>query len=105
VTRDPDATPRLPRGKWFGNLRAVEIIRIGMVATVLVVVIVLGRPCADGIARFVDSYAPPIDAGPAAPTMHYERLTEEQIKKRFPGGDEIDQAKAPPDAAPPAAHP
>jgi hypothetical protein len=63
VTRDPDATPRLPRGKWFGNLRAIEIIRIGMVATVLVVVIVLGRPCADGIARFVDSYAPPIDAG------------------------------------------
>ena len=44
MTRDPDATPRLPRGKWFGNLRAVEIIRIGMVATVLVVVIVLGRP-------------------------------------------------------------
>ena len=100
MTRDPDATPRLPRGKWFGHLRAIEIIRIGMVATVLVVVIVLGRPCADGIARFVDSYARPIDAGPAAPTMHYERLTEEQIKKRFPGGDEIDEAKAPPDAAP-----
>jgi hypothetical protein len=82
--------PKLPRGKWFGNVRAIEIIRIGMVATVLVVVIVLGRPCADGVARFVESYAPPPDAGPPAPAMRYERLTEEEIKKRFPGGAELD---------------
>lgn len=99
-----DSTPKLPRGKWFGNVRAIEIIRIGMVATVLVVVIVLGRPCADGIARFVDSYAPPIDAGPPAPSMQYERLTEEEIKRRFPGGDELD-AEKPPAPAPPTAPP
>jgi hypothetical protein len=99
-----DDTPKLPRGKWFGNVRAIEIIRIGMVATVLVVVIVLGRPCADGVARFVESYAPPPDAGPPAPTMKYERLTEEEIKKRFPGGSEIDSQKAKPDA-PAAARP
>lgn len=95
-----DGTPRLPRGKWFGNLRAIEIIRVGMVATVLVVVIVLGRPCADGIARFVDSYAPPVDAGPRAPAMRYERLTEEEIKKRFPGGDQLDLEQKAPAAAP-----
>lgn len=91
--RDGDV-PKLPRGRWFGTIRTVEIIRIGMVATVLVVVVVLGRPCADGISRFVESYAPPPDAGP--PAMKYERLTEEQIKKRFPGGDQLDDA---PDAA------
>ncbi|HEU5060888.1 MAG TPA: hypothetical protein VFU21_30365 [Kofleriaceae bacterium] len=102
MSRTDDDVPKLPRGRWFGALRTVEIIRIGMVATVLVVVIVLGRPCADGIARFVESYAPPPDAGPAsAPAMKYERLTEEEIKKRFPGGDELD-AKAP---AAPAAPP
>lgn len=86
-----EPTPKLPRGKWFGTIRTVEIIRIGMVATVLVVVVVLGRPCADGISRFVESYAPPPDAGP--PAMKYERLTEEEIKKRFPGGEELDEQK------------
>lgn len=93
-----DETPKLPRGKWFGNVRAIEIIRIGMVATVLVVVIVLGRPCADGVARFVESYAPPPDAGAPAPTMKYERLTEEEIKKRFPGGAELDAEEKKPEA-------
>lgn len=102
--RDGDV-PKLPRGRWFGTIRTVEIIRIGMVATVLVVVVVLGRPCADGISRFVESYAPPPDAGP--PEMKYERLTEEEIKKRFPGGDQLEDepgaaTKAPPGpAAPP----
>ncbi|HEY8141121.1 MAG TPA: hypothetical protein VIG06_00565 [Kofleriaceae bacterium] len=86
-----EPTPKLPRGKWFGTIRTVEIIRIGMVATVLVVVVVLGRPCADGISRFVESYAPPPDAGP--PAVQYERLTEEEIKKRFPGGEELDEQK------------
>jgi hypothetical protein len=100
IKRDDPVVPRLPRGKWFGNVRSIEIIRIGMVATVLVVVIVLGRPCADGIARFVESYAPPPDAG-TAPRLHYERLTEEEIKKRFPGGDQLETEKKPPPAAPP----
>jgi hypothetical protein len=105
VSEEP--TPKLPRGKWFGTIRTVEIIRIGMVATVLVVVVVLGRPCADGISRFVESYAPPPDAGP--PAMQYERLTEEEIKKRFPGGDQLDEQKPAPgesvrkDAPPPTA--
>jgi len=91
--RDEDI--KLPRGKWFGNVRGIEIIRIGMVASVLLVVIMLGRPCADGMARFIESYAPPPDAGPAP--VQYERLTEEEIRKRFPSGDE---PVTPRDAAP-----
>jgi hypothetical protein len=98
-----DETPKLPRGRWFGSLRTIELIRIGMVATVLVVVIVLGRPCADGIARFVESYAPPPDAGP--PAVQYERLTEEEIRKRFPGGDQLDADDKPPAPAPGKAPP
>ena len=97
--------PKLPRGRWFGRVRSIEIIRIGMVATVLVVVIVLGRPCADGISQFVESYAPPPDAGPPAPAMQYERLTEEEIKKRVPGGDELDAKPPPAPPAPPAPPP
>ena len=89
-----DEDVKLPRGKWFGNLRGIEIIRIGMVATVLVVVIMLGRPCADGMARFIESYAPPPDAGQAP--VQYERLTEEEIRRRFPSGEEPrDAATAP----------
>ncbi|HLU67782.1 MAG TPA: hypothetical protein VKZ63_15970 [Kofleriaceae bacterium] len=82
--------PRLPRGRWFGGIRSIELIRIGFVATALVILIVLGRPCADGMARFVESFAPPPDAGPEAParSLHLERLTEEEIRQRFPGGDE-----------------
>ena len=83
---------KLPRGRWFGGrVRSLELIRIGMVATLLLVVIVLGRPCAEGMSNFVESFAPPPDAGPprVAPTMQYERLTEEEIRKRFPGGDEL----------------
>jgi hypothetical protein len=37
--------------------------------------------------------------------MHYERLTEEQIKKRFPGGEELDDAKKEPATAPPTTAP
>ena len=96
--RDGDV-PKLPRGRWFGTIRTVEIIRIGMVATVLVGVVVLGRPCADGISRFVESYAPPPDAGP--PQVQYERLTEEEIKKRFPGGDQLEDEPAAAKRAPP----
>lgn len=87
-TRDPDAPPRLPRGKGL-SLRSADLVRIAMFATLLVLVIVLGRPCAEGTATFVQSFSPPPDA---APQIEYERLTPEQIRRRFGG--------APPDAAP-----
>ena len=83
-----DDVPRLPRGKGF-RLRSGDLVRIGMFATLLIMVALLGRPCASGMAGFVDSFSPAVDAG-AAPTaapedMQLERLTEEEIRKRFPG--------------------
>ncbi len=75
--------PRLPRGKGF-HLRTVDLVRVGMFATLLVCVLVLGRPCADGVAGFVESFSPPQDAGPAAPALELERLSEDQIRARFP---------------------
>ena len=87
-----DKVPRLPRGKGL-KLRTADLVRVGMFATLLVFVVVLGRPCADGVGTFVESFAPPPDAGPAAaPPLQLERLTEEQIRQRFPSGE--------PDAAP-----
>lgn len=86
--REQEAAEKLPRGRWFGGKgpRSVEIIRIGMVATLLVVIVVLGRPCAEGMSRFVESFAPPPDAGPAKPALQVERLTPEEIERRFPSG-------------------
>lgn len=101
MTAPPET--KLPRGKWFGKApRSIEILRIGMVATLLVVVVVLGRPCAEGMAQFVESYAPPPDAGPAAkrPALQIERLTPEEIERRFPSGGADAGAPAPLPAAP-----
>ena len=61
---DPDV-PRLPRGKGF-KLSFGEIARIGMTATMLIAVIVLAKPCADSVGRFVAQFDPP-DAAPPAP--------------------------------------
>jgi hypothetical protein len=99
MTKRDDDVPRLPRGKGF-RMRPPDLIRIGMFLTLLVMVIVLGRPCASGVAGFVDSFSPAIDAGAPPPSgtgeMKLERLTEEEIKKRFPGGDEAgDEAGEP----------
>jgi hypothetical protein len=86
-----DDVPRLPRGKGL-RLRTADVARIAMVGLLLVCIVVLGRPCASGVAGFVDSFSPAPDAGPAAPAvedMQLERLTEEEIRRRFPG-DEAD---------------
>jgi hypothetical protein len=93
---------RLPRGRWFGGKgpRSIEILRIGMVATLLVVIVVLGRPCADGMARFVESFAPAPDAGPAKPALQVERLTPEEIERRFPSGADAGAAAPAPSPSP-----
>jgi len=94
MTKRDDDVPRLPRGKGF-RMRPADLIRIGMFLTLLVMVVVLGRPCASGVAGFVDSFSPSPDAGAAPPAgkeMKLERLTEEEIKQRFPGDDEAGQA-------------
>ncbi len=85
-----DDVPRLPRGKGL-RLRTTDVVRIAMLVLLLVCIVVLGRPCASGVAGFVDSFSPGPDAG-AAPAaseeMHLERLTEEEIRKRFPGDED-----------------
>ncbi len=82
-----DDVPRLPRGKGM-RLRSTDVARIGMVALLLICIVVLGRPCASGVAGFVESFSPAPDAGAAAPAteeLQLERLTEEEIRRRFPG--------------------
>jgi hypothetical protein len=95
--------PRLPRGPLL-RLSAPALFRIGMIAIVLVAVIALRRPCADGVASFVTTMDAP-DAGPP-PAMQLERLTEEDIKRRFPGpGADAGSASGPPPAYLPAENP
>jgi hypothetical protein len=96
VSDGDEPVARVPRGRWFGKApRTIELLRIGMVGTLLVVIVVLGRPCAEGMSRFVESFAPPPDAGPPVPSLQYERLTEEQIRTRFPGGIDAGAVVAP----------
>ncbi|MBE7453745.1 MAG: hypothetical protein HS111_34235 [Kofleriaceae bacterium] len=79
MTRAPrppadDDVPRLPRGKGFA-LSTPQLIRIVMVATALVALIVLQRPCARSVSKFVtgfgqvDAGAGGADARPAPPVV------------------------------------
>lgn len=68
MTRAPrppadDDVPRLPRGKGFA-LSTPQLIRIVMVATALVALIVLQRPCARSVSKFVTGFGQ-VDAGAA----------------------------------------
>jgi hypothetical protein len=104
-----DQVPRLPRGKGL-RMRSGDFVRIAMFATLLVMVLALGRPCASGVAGFVDSFSPPPDAAAPAPAiqeLQLERLTDEEIKRRFPAdeGDEADEADEADGAARPASGP
>ncbi len=75
--------PRLPRGPLL-RLSASAVFRIAMIGIVLAAVIALRKPCADGLASFVTTIDAP-DGGPPPKAMQLERLTEEDIKRRFPG--------------------
>ncbi len=98
--RTPDDVPRIPRGKGI-KLSFPLIMRIAMVATVLVALIVMQKPCADAVSKFVigmDQQRPPTSepaAVPAAGTPSSPKtpdpyvgpyieitpgMTEEQIK-------------------------
>lgn len=69
-----DDVPRLPRGRGLA-LSFGEILRILMVAVALVALLVLQKPCARSVSKFVTDFAPddaavarpPGDAGTAAP--------------------------------------
>jgi hypothetical protein len=113
LERDPDV-PRLPRGKGF-KLSFGEIVRIGLTATMLIAVLVLAKPCADAVGRFVASFDPP-DAQPApapqtsqphqpektpAGYVHLTpNMTPQQIQQAI-GAARDAGAPPPPDATPP----
>lgn len=59
-----DDVPRLPRGRGV-TLDRVQVLRIVVTAVLLVLVLVLTKPCANATGKFVQSFQPP-DAGPAA---------------------------------------
>lgn len=101
---DDDDVPRLPRGRGI-HVRGRQLVRIGMLAALLVAIAVFGRPCADGVSDFIVSFSPP----PAVPTGPAElgrgevrRLTDDEIRARFPSLIEADAGAAEPssDAGP-----
>jgi hypothetical protein len=101
---EADVVPRLPRGRGL-RLSGVQLVRILGLAIVLVVVVMMQRPCAEAVSGFVTGFGDrgsaadvmprpgalgPVDqgsatgsAGPASP-VHYERLrpgmTDAEIK-------------------------
>jgi hypothetical protein len=112
--RDRDGeVPQVPRGRLF-RLTGPDMFRVGLFSILLLAVIMLRKPCSDGVARFVGTFDPPPDAGAAAPAMHLEHLSEDEIRQRFPGGFDAGpgggetkdgQPEAPPSPAAPSAAP
>ena len=111
LERDPDV-PRLPRGRGF-KLSFGEIVRIGLTATMLIAVLVLAKPCADAVGRFVGSFDPP-DAQPApapqtqkAPAGYVHltpNMTPQQIQQAIGAARDAGAPTTPPtttDATPP----
>ena len=58
-----DDVPRIPRGRGL-RLTTAQVVQVVMVATALVAVILLQKPCARSVSRFVNSFDP-ADAGVA----------------------------------------
>lgn len=58
---DDDDVPKLPRGRGLA-LSFPQILRITTVAVALVALIVLQKPCARSVSKFVTQFAP-VDAG------------------------------------------
>ena len=62
---EDDDVPRLPRGRGL-SLSFGQILRIATVAVALVALIVLQKPCAKSVSKFVTQFGPD-DAGVARP--------------------------------------
>lgn len=52
---DDEPVPRLPRTRGF-KLSTPALVRIGMTAALLVLVIAIQRPCADSVSKFVTGF-------------------------------------------------
>jgi hypothetical protein len=105
---DQEPVPRLPRGSGF-KLSTAELIRIAMFVALLLAVIVLRKPCSDGVAGFVDSFSPP-DAGvapqvlPPGEVIDLRNQSPEELRReieriREGRAAEPEQAGADPDPA------
>ena len=82
--------PRLKRSRRC-RVNANDLIRIAAVGTLLVGIIGLRRPCADGVANFVTSFDE-ADAGVAIapPTLgNLRRLTDDEIRAAFRGDGDL----------------
>jgi hypothetical protein len=88
---DDEAVPRLPRGRGI-KLSFAEIMRILMILAMLIGVLALRRPCAQSTGRFIESFEPPVDAGPVQtpgqlPAGRYIRvsgeMTEEELREKL----------------------
>ena len=54
--RDDEPVPRLPRTRGF-KLSTPQLVRIGLIGGLLVLVIVVQRPCADSVSKFVTGFS------------------------------------------------
>jgi hypothetical protein len=87
---EQEAVPRLPRGRLLPRMAMIDLIRIGMIASLLVVVIMLRKPCADGMANLIDMFSDPDAGPPPAHELELRRLTDEEIREAFGGDVEVD---------------
>ena len=84
-----DDVPRLPRGKGI-TLTWPAILRIGMTAAMLVLLIVMAKPCSRAIGNFVGGFDKPDAAVKAIPTPGQEQ----PIMVPLTGKSEAEQKKA-----------
>lgn len=88
---DDEPAPRLPRGRGI-KLSFTEITRIVMILGALIAVLALRRPCSESTGRFIQSFEPPVDAGPARtpgqlPPGRYiplsGEMTEQELREKL----------------------
>lgn len=60
-----EPVPRLPRTRGF-KLSTPQLVRIGLTGGLLVLIVVIQRPCADSVSKFVTGFGP---EGSAAASM------------------------------------
>jgi len=74
--------PRLPRAK-FLSFRGADLFRIGLFATLLVALVALRKPCADGVARMVAAFDVPIEEKKAPEKTDVLRITGNESKEEL----------------------
>ena len=74
--------PKLPRAPLFRGLRRMDVIRIITLGVMMVAVIVLAKPCSQGVARFVESFEPDIDAA-VNPLEGYDLIPAEEALRLY----------------------